>query len=147
MSKPTIGFIGLGLMGSAMVTRLQKRGYSICVTANRSRARVEEAIARGATEAATARELAARSDIVMFCVDTSASVEARMRGADGVIAGLRPEALVIDFGTSLPNSTQQLAAEVEQVGGRYMDAPLGRTPRACDRRQAQHHGGGRARRL
>ncbi|MEM9010990.1 MAG: NAD(P)-dependent oxidoreductase [Pseudomonadota bacterium] len=128
MTKPRIGFIGLGLMGSAMVERLQALGYPLTVLANRSRTNVEAAVARGATEAATARDLAAASEVVMLCVDTSASVEARMRGEGGVLAGLQRDALVIDFGTSLPGSTRELAVEVEEAGGRMLDAPLGRTP-------------------
>lgn len=128
MTKPAIGFIGLGLMGSAMAGRLLDCGYPLTVMANRSRANVDAAVARGATEVATAREVAAASDIVMLCMDTSASVESRMRGPDGVIAGVRPRACVIDFGTSLPLSTRTLGAEVEAAGASYLDAPLGRTP-------------------
>ena len=128
MTKPAIGFIGLGLMGSAMVQRLLDCGYPMTVLANRSRGNVEKAVARGATEAGTPKELAAASDIVMLCMDTSASVEGRMRGDDGIIAGLNPGAIVVDFGTSLPSSTKALAAEVAAAGGTYLDAPLGRTP-------------------
>ncbi len=128
MSKPDIGFIGLGLMGAAMVGRLQDLGYGLTVMGNVTRPRIDAAVARGAVEAATPRELAAASDIVMLCMDTSASVEARMRGPDGVIAGLKPGAVVIDFGTSLPGSTKVLGAEVAAAGGTYLDAPLGRTP-------------------
>ena len=128
MSKPTIGFMGLGLMGGAMVGRLQDQGYAVNVIANRTRTYVDQAIARGATEVSTAKELAAASDIVMLCMDTSANVEARMRGADGVIAGLMEGAVVIDFGTSLPASTKALGDEVAAAGGQYLDAPLGRTP-------------------
>jgi len=128
MTKPQIGFIGLGLMGSAMVERLQAVGYGMTVIANRSREAVDAAVARGAVEVATAREVAAASDIVMLCMGTSAQVESRMRGPDGVIAGLRPGAVVIDFGTSLPDSTRALGAEVAAAGGAYLDAPLGRTP-------------------
>ncbi len=128
MTKETIGFIGLGLMGAAMVGRLQDKGYPLTVLANRSRTAVDAAVARGATEVKTARELAEASDIVMLCVDTSKSVEARMRGADGVSAGLKEGAVVIDFGTSLPTSTRVLAEEVAAKGGVYLDAPLGRTP-------------------
>ena len=128
MTKPAIGFIGLGLMGSAMVSRLLETCYPVTVMANRSRANVEAALAAGATEAPTARELAAASDIVMFCVDTSASVEARVYGADGVLAGLRAGATVIDFGTSLPESTKRIGADVAEKGGVMLDAPLGRTP-------------------
>ncbi|MEP1201919.1 NAD(P)-dependent oxidoreductase [Tateyamaria sp.] len=128
MSKPTIGFMGLGLMGGAMVGRLQDQGYAMNVIANRTRTYVDQAIARGATEVSTSKELAEASDIVMLCMDTSANVEARMRGADGVIAGLKPGAVVIDFGTSLPASTKALGDEVAAAGGQYLDAPLGRTP-------------------
>ncbi|WP_143534839.1 NAD(P)-dependent oxidoreductase [Ruegeria meonggei] len=128
MSKPSIGFIGLGMMGGAMVNRLQDRGYDVTVLGNRDRTYLDAAIARGATEAATARELAAASDIVMLCMGTSEQVEGRMRGPDGVLAGLRKGAVVIDFGTSLPGSTKQLAAEVSETEGQYLDAPLGRTP-------------------
>lgn len=128
MTKPAIGFIGLGLMGSAMVERLQSLGYPMTVLANRSRANVDAAVARGATEAASARELAEASDIVMLCVDTSASVEARMLGPDGVVAGIRPDGVVIDFGTSLAGSTKRLGAAVAEKGATMLDAPLGRTP-------------------
>ncbi len=128
MSKPKIGFIGLGLMGAAMVARLQDLGYEVTVMGNVTRPRIDAAVARGAVEAATARELAQASDIVMLCMGTSDSVEARMRGPDGVIAGLKPGAVVVDFGTSLPGSTKELGAEVAGAGGTMLDAPLGRTP-------------------
>ncbi len=128
MSKPTIGFIGLGLMGGAMVNRLQDLGYDLTVLGNRDRTYLDTAIARGASEAANAREVAESSDIVMLCMGTSDQVEGRMRGPDGVIAGLRPNAVVVDFGTSLPGSTRTLSDEVAAAGGQYLDAPLGRTP-------------------
>jgi 2-hydroxy-3-oxopropionate reductase len=128
MAQQTIGFIGLGLMGSAMVDRLIDKGYPMTITANRSRPAIDAAVARGANEVATARDVAAASDIVMFCMDTSHSVEGRMRGPDGVLAGLRAGATVVDFGTSLPASTRTLAEETAKAGGAYLDAPLGRTP-------------------
>ena len=123
-----IGFIGLGLMGASMVERLQAKGHTLTVMANRSRPRVDAAVARGATEVKTARDLAAASDIVMLCMDTSDSVEARMLGDDGILAGLREGAVVIDFGTSLPASTRRMGEATEAAGGTYLDAPLGRTP-------------------
>ncbi|MEM7472717.1 MAG: NAD(P)-dependent oxidoreductase [Pseudomonadota bacterium] len=123
-----IGFMGLGLMGGAMVGRLQDQGHELCVLANRDRTHVDKAIARGATEAGSAKALAEASDYVMLCMGTSEQVEGRMRGPDGVIAGLKPGAIVIDFGTSLPASTRALAGEVAEAGGAYLDAPLGRTP-------------------
>ncbi|WP_341785810.1 NAD(P)-dependent oxidoreductase [Shimia isoporae] len=128
MSKPAIGYIGIGLMGSAMVKRLLNTGYSVTVTANRSRPLVDEVVAAGATEVSNAREVAEASDIVMLCVATSAQVESLMHGEDGILAGLKPGSTVIDFGTSLPASTQSLGAETAAAGSAYLDAPLGRTP-------------------
>ncbi|MFK7876057.1 MAG: NAD(P)-dependent oxidoreductase [Paracoccaceae bacterium] len=128
MSKPTIGFIGLGLMGGAMVGRLQDQGYDLHVLGNTDRTYLDRAIARGASEAASARVLAAASDTIMLCMGTSDHVEGRMRGPEGVIAGLKPGTIVVDFGTSLPGSTRALADEVAAAGGAYLDAPLGRTP-------------------
>ncbi|WP_308915030.1 NAD(P)-dependent oxidoreductase [Jannaschia sp. LMIT008] len=123
-----IGFIGLGLMGSAMAQRLLDRGHDLTVLGNTNRAGLDAATARGAAEAGSARELAEASDVVMLCMGTSDHVEGRMRGDDGVIAGLSSGATVIDFGTSLPASSKTLAAEVEGAGAAYLDAPLGRTP-------------------
>ncbi|WP_299745004.1 NAD(P)-dependent oxidoreductase [uncultured Tateyamaria sp.] len=128
MSKPTIGFIGLGLMGGAMVGRLQDQGYDLVVIANRTRTYVDRAVERGAVEVTTAKAVAEGADIVMLCMDTSDNVEARMRGDDGVIAGLKPGAVVIDFGTSLPASTKALGVEVVAAGGTMLDCPIGRTP-------------------
>ena len=128
MTQPKIGFIGLGLMGAAMVGRLQDKGYAVTVTANRSRPNIDVAVARGAVEVDSARDVAAASDIVMLCMDTSNSVEGRMRGPDGVLAGLKQGGVVVDFGTSLPASSRALAEEAAAAGGAFLDAPLGRTP-------------------
>ena len=126
--KPSIGFIGLGLMGSAMVEHLQSLGYPMTVIAHRKRAAIDAAVERGAIEAKTPGELAKGSDFVMLCVDTSAAVEANMYGPDGIIENARPNTLVIDFGTSLPQSTQRIGAALKEKDCRMMDAPLGRTP-------------------
>ena len=128
MSKPTIGFIGLGLMGGAMVSNLLDRGYEMVVMGNRDRTELDKAIARGASEASSGKEVAEKSDIIMLCMGTSQHVEGRMRGDDGVMAGLSAGKTVIDFGTSLPSSTKALGAEVEALGAAYLDAPIGRTP-------------------
>lgn len=127
-TKPRIGFIGLGLMGSAMVERLQSLGYPLTVIANRSRTRIDEAVARGAEEADSVAGLASGSDIVMLCVDTSDAVESVMNGPKGVIAAIPSGALVIDFGTSKPDSTRRIGETLAEKGVEMLDAPLGRTP-------------------
>lgn len=126
--KPRIGFIGLGLMGSAMVQRLLDLDYPLTVIAHKNRDPIDAAVRRGAQEVDSPAELARVSDIIMLCVDKSASVEAIMNGDDGLLQQLQPESLVIDFGTSLPGSTISLADECNNRGASMMDAPLGRTP-------------------
>lgn len=128
MTTAKIGFIGIGLMGSAMCNRLLDQGYSLTVMANRSRERIDALVARGATEVATPKELAQASDVVMLCMDTSQSVEGRIYGDDGVLAGVNKNAVVIDFGTSLPASTKKIGASMIEAGAVYLDAPIGRTP-------------------
>lgn len=128
MSKPTIGFIGLGLMGRAMVGCLQDAGYELSVLGHRDRSGIDEAVKRGGKEAGSAKEMAETCDIVMLCVGTSEQVEGRIYGDDGVLAGAKDGQVVIDFGTSLPSSTVKIGADLAEKGAVYLDAPLGRTP-------------------
>ena len=128
MSKPVIGFIGLGLMGGNMVENLQKRGYQVNVM-DLSQDAVDAVLARGnATQFTSAKELAAASDVVEFCLTTSAVVEKIVYGEDGVLAGLKEGATLIDFGTSSPASTIKIGAALAEKGCGMIDAPLGRTP-------------------
>lgn len=128
MTKPIIGFIGLGLMGGNMVENLQKRGFQVNVM-DLSKDAVARVIERGnATEYTSAKELAAASDIVQFCLTTSAVVEKIVYGEDGVLAGIKPGSVLVDFGTSIPASTRKIGADLAAKGAGMIDAPLGRTP-------------------
>ncbi|MFS1905790.1 NAD(P)-dependent oxidoreductase [Vibrio lentus] len=128
MTKPVIGFIGLGLMGGNMVENLQKRGYHVNVM-DLSAEAVARVTDRGnATAFSSAKELAAASDIVQFCLTTSAVVEKIVYGEDGVLAGIKEGAVLVDFGTSIPASTKKIGAALAEKGAGMIDAPLGRTP-------------------
>jgi 3-hydroxyisobutyrate dehydrogenase len=127
MTKPTIGFIGLGLMGSNIVENLQNKGFSPIVM-DLNKDAVAAVVARGATEAKSAAELAAASDIIMLCLTTSAVVEKLVYGEDGILAGIKEGAVLIDFGTSIPASTRKIGADLAKKGAGMVDAPLGRTP-------------------
>ncbi|NNC36151.1 MAG: NAD(P)-dependent oxidoreductase [Acidimicrobiales bacterium] len=128
MSKPVIGFIGLGLMGGNMVENLQKRGFEVIVM-DLNKDAVAKVIARGnAKEAKSPKELAEASDIVELCLTTSAVVEKIVYGDDGILAGIKPGSVLIDFGTSIPASTKKIGADLAKKGAGMIDAPLGRTP-------------------
>ena len=127
MKNPAIGFIGLGLMGGNMAECLQNNGYDLVVM-GRNKQAVAVTTARGAREVTTPREMAEMSDIVMLCVTTSEVVESLIYGDDGILAGIKEGAVVIDFGTSIPASTRKIGADLAAKGAGMIDAPLGRTP-------------------
>ncbi|WP_456294592.1 NAD(P)-dependent oxidoreductase [Vibrio sp. AK197] len=127
MTKPVIGFIGLGLMGGNMVENLQKRGYELNVMDLNTEA-VATCVARGAQKMSSAKELAESSDIVMLCLTTSAVVEKLVYADDGILAGIKEGSVLIDFGTSIPASTRKIGADLAAKGAGMIDAPLGRTP-------------------
>ncbi|MBU3020563.1 NAD(P)-dependent oxidoreductase [Aestuariibacter sp. A3R04] len=127
MAKPVIGFIGLGLMGGNMVENLQKKGYELYVMDLNPDA-VAACVDRGAKTADSAKSLAASVDIVMLCLTTSDIVEKVVYAEDGILAGIKEGAVLIDFGTSIPASTRKIGADLAAKGAGMIDAPLGRTP-------------------
>jgi 3-hydroxyisobutyrate dehydrogenase len=128
MSKPVIGFIGLGLMGANMVENLQNRGFEVVFIARKQEV-IDKVLARGnATLAKTPKELAEKSDIVQLCVTTSDVVESLVYGDEGLMAGMKEGSVLIDFGTSIPASTQKIGADLAKKNIGMLDAPLGRTP-------------------
>ncbi|WP_235927791.1 NAD(P)-dependent oxidoreductase [Falsiruegeria mediterranea] len=127
MTKPVIGFIGLGLMGGNMAECLQNNSFDLVVM-GRNKEAVAATVNRSAVEVTTPRELAENSDIVMLCVTTSDVVESLIYGDDGILAGIKDGAVVIDFGTSIPASTRKIGADLAAKGAGMIDAPLGRTP-------------------
>ncbi len=127
MTKPVIGFIGLGLMGGNMAACLQDNGFDLVVM-GRNKDAVAAVVNRGGKEVSTPKELAAASDIIMLCVTTSDVVESLIYGDNGILAGIKDGAVVIDYGTSIPASTKKIGADLAAKGAGMIDAPLGRTP-------------------
>ncbi|MDE1351744.1 NAD(P)-dependent oxidoreductase [Vibrio aestuarianus] len=128
MTKPVIGFIGLGLMGGNMVENLQNRGYEVNVM-DLNKDAIAAVLARGnASEATSGKELAEKSDIVMLCLTTSEVVEKVVYGETGILVGMSEGKTLIDFGTSIPASTKKIGADLAAKGAGMIDAPLGRTP-------------------
>ena len=127
MEKPVIGFIGLGLMGGNMAECLLKNDFKLNVM-GRNKEAVAAATTLGATELNSPKEIAEKSDIVMLCVTTSEVVESLVYGDNGILAGIKEGAVVIDYGTSIPTSTKKIGADLAAKGAGMIDAPLGRTP-------------------
>ena len=131
-SKPTVGFVGVGLMGHGMAKNLVSKGWPLVVLGHRKREPVEHLQSLGAREATTPRELAAQCEIVHLCVTGSPQVEATMRGEHGLLAGAKPGTVIVDCSTSNPVSTLALAEEAKDKGVHFVDAPLSRTPKEAE---------------
>jgi 3-hydroxyisobutyrate dehydrogenase-like beta-hydroxyacid dehydrogenase len=132
MAKEKIGFVGAGLMGHGMAKNIVEKGYSLTILGRKNRAPVEDLVKRGAVEARSAKELAEKSDVIFLCVTGASEVETLMRGKEGVAAGAKKGAIVIDTSTSEPTLTRVLAEELAARGIVFCDAPLGRTPKEAE---------------
>jgi hypothetical protein len=124
MTETKVGFVGLGLMGSGMAKNILRKGFPLTVVAHANRAPVEALVKLGASEAASLKDLAERSDIVVLCVTGSPQVEAVVAG----LAAAGKPLMIIDCSTSEPSSTTRLAAELAGRNIVLIDAPLSRTP-------------------
>lgn len=118
-----IGFIGLGTMGASMAANLLRAGADLTVW-NRTPGKAAALLEMGALEAASAAEVAARSDITVVCVSDTPDVEAVLFGAEGVAAGARSGSLVVDCSTISPDATRDFGRRLAQSGVGLVDAPV-----------------------
>ena len=127
--KPTVGFIGVGLMGYGMASNILKNGYPLVVMGHRNRKPVDDLVAKGATEAANPAEMAEAASVIHLCVTGSPEVEDVVFGPDGLHDAVGADHTIIDTSTSAPPSTKRIAEALDQRGCRFADAPLSRTPK------------------
>jgi len=127
-----IGFIGLGIMGKPMAKNLLKAGYSLVVNDINKEA-VAEVVASGATEAASAKEVAQQSDVVITMLPNSPHVQTVVLGEGGVIEGAKEGLIVVDMSSISPIVSREVAAELAKKGVVMLDAPVsGGEPKAID---------------
>ncbi len=124
-----IGMIGIGLMGHGIASNLVKHGHQLTVLEHAGNQPLDALLAAGAKTAITPKAVAADAELVILCVTGSPQVEAVLLGDDGVLAGLPKGATVVDCSTAVPSSTVKLADAVLAAGGRFIDAPMTRTPK------------------
>lgn len=116
-------FLGLGAIGAPMARHLARQGP--LTVWNRTRPRAEEFARRyGAKAAATPRDAAAQADTVVTCLPTSREVEALLDGPDGLLAGLRAGALLLDCTSGDPASSRRIAGRLAAQGVAFADAPV-----------------------
>jgi 3-hydroxyisobutyrate dehydrogenase len=122
--KTTVAFLGLGAIGAPMARHLAEPPFQLTVW-NRTREKAE-AFARqsDALVAASPAEAASGSDFVVTCLPTSQDVEALLEGSEGLLAGFRSGATLVDCTSGDPGVSRRIAERLRDVGVDFIDAPV-----------------------
>ena len=138
-----IGFIGLGIMGRPMAKNLIKAGYKLVVYDKF--AKFDDLVALGAEGAASNKEVASKSDIIITMLPNSPHVKEAVLGSGGVVEGIKNGTIVIDMSSIAPAASQEVAAALKAKNVAFLDAPVsGGEPKAVDGTLAIMVGGDKA---
>ncbi len=118
-----IGVIGVGNVGSGFARMLREAGYPLTVF-DKEPKKMEPAIGLGAEAASSPGEVAEKCDAIILSLPGSPLVEAVMEGEDGVLGHLREGQLVIDTGTSRPETDMKYEKLCGERGAGFVDAPI-----------------------
>ncbi|HKD03113.1 MAG TPA: NAD(P)-dependent oxidoreductase [Terriglobales bacterium] len=118
-----LGFVGLGVMGGQMVSRLLAKGHTV-TGFNRTRKKAQWLIDKGMRWADSPRAVTAAADVVFAMVTNAAALEAVADGPDGLVSALGPGKTFVDMSTVSPAVSRALAAKVRAKGADMVDAPV-----------------------
>ena len=121
--KPTLGFIGLGLMGKPMARNLVRAGFPLIVW-NRTSSKADDLVREGAMLAANPREAASQADVLITIVSDPPALEEVLWGAKGALDGLRSGTTLIDSSTVSPDLARRVAAACAERSVDFLDAPV-----------------------
>jgi 3-hydroxyisobutyrate dehydrogenase-like beta-hydroxyacid dehydrogenase len=118
-----LGFVGLGVMGGNMVSRLLGKGHSV-TGYNRTRGKAEWLVSQGMKWGDSPRAVCAATDVTFAMVSNSEALQEVADGPDGLLAGLRAGKILLDMSTVSPAASRALASRVREKGADMMDAPV-----------------------
>ncbi|XP_056262633.1 cytokine-like nuclear factor N-PAC isoform X5 [Pseudoliparis swirei] len=118
-----IGFLGLGLMGSGIVSNLLKMGHVVTVW-NRTAEKCDLFIQEGARLGRTPAEVASTCDITFSCVSGPKAARDLVMGPSGVLQGIRPGRCYVEMSTVDPETITELSRVITSRGGRFLEAPV-----------------------
>ncbi len=118
-----LGFVGLGVMGGNMVSRLLTKGH-VVTGYNRTRSKAQPLIDAGMKWADSPRAVAVAADIVFAMVTNSAALDAIVNGNDGLLAGIGAGKVFVDISTVSPEVSRATAEKIRARGGDMVDAPV-----------------------
>jgi 3-hydroxyisobutyrate dehydrogenase-like beta-hydroxyacid dehydrogenase len=139
----TLGFVGLGTMGSTVAKRLLDAGHTVHGW-NRTREKAQWLVEHGLVLVDSPREVAERSELVFAMVTDTRALEAVTRGPDGILAGLSSGKVFVDMTTGSPATSRALAADVDALGAKMLDAPISGAPTTVEQGKASLMVGGDA---
>ena len=127
-----IGFIGLGIMGNPMAKNLLKAGYSLTVY-DIVPEKIDDVVKAGAQAGSSNKDVAQKSDIVITMLPNSPEVKEAVLGADGVLDGAKPGAILVDMSSIAPLASKEVSERAKEKGVVTLDAPVsGGEPKAVD---------------
>jgi len=127
-AEVSLGFIGIGAMGSRLVRRLRDHGYPVTVY-NRSRSKAEALLPYGVSVAESLAQLGTSADVILSCLSDDDAVRNAYFGSDGILAGSRPGKVVLEMSTISPETSRELHAQAAKHGVNVMDVAIsGSTP-------------------
>ena len=118
-----LGFVGLGVMGSEMVSRLLDKGHAI-TGYNRTRPKAERLIKKGMKFAETPRAVCAAADVTFSMVTNEKALAAVMEGPEGILSAASPGKYLVDMSTVSPGYSRTIAAKAREKGADMIDAPV-----------------------
>jgi len=118
-----LGFVGLGVMGGQMVSRLLSKGHQV-TGYNRTRSKAQWLIDQGMKWADSPRAVSAAATVTFAMVTNSAAIASITDGPDGILAGLGAGKVFIDMSTVSPSVSRALAAKVREKGADMVDSPV-----------------------
>jgi 3-hydroxyisobutyrate dehydrogenase-like beta-hydroxyacid dehydrogenase len=136
-----LGFVGLGAMGGRMARRVLDAGYTL-YGYNRTAAKAADLVRAGMTLAPSPRDVAERADVVFTMVTDDTALEAVTRPPEGLLAGWRPGAILVEMSTVSPAVVERLAVAVAARSGALLDAPVSGSPATLDAGQLSFMVGG-----
>ena len=138
-----IGFIGLGIMGRPMAKNLINAGYKLVVYDKF--VKFDDLVSLGAEGAASNKEVASKSDIIITMLPNSPHVKEAILGAGGVVEGVKSGTIVVDMSSIAPAASQEIGAALKAKDVIFLDAPVsGGEPKAIDATLAIMAGGDKA---
>jgi 3-hydroxyisobutyrate dehydrogenase len=118
-----LGWIGTGVMGLSMCGHLLDKGYGVTVH-SRTKAKAEPLLARGAQWADSPRAVAAQGEVIFTMVGSPTEVREVYLGSHGILAGARPDNVLVDMSTTRPSLAQEISSAARARGLRAVDAPV-----------------------